>query len=234
MNNFNSLVSMIQNLHRQLQRSAANTVNQMLTIRNWLIGYYIIEFEQNGKDRAEYGKSLLKSIAGKLKHIKGLDERSLRRFRQFYLFYPQIADTIRGSVNPIFEQIEIWGSLTPILPNSEKVGALIPPLKSELYVSGEKILKKLSYTHIEQLIGIDESLKRTFYEIESMKGAWSLRELKRQISSLYFERSGLSKNPEKLAKLVRQKTKPQETTDIIKKILEPLPTLKHKNCKFVA
>ena len=87
----------------------------MLTIRNWLIGYYIVEFEQNGKDRAEYGKSLLKSIAKNLSHIKGMEERSLRRFRQFYLFYPQIADTIRGSVTPIFEQIEIRGSLNPIL-----------------------------------------------------------------------------------------------------------------------
>lgn len=100
MNNFNSLVSIIQNLHRQLQQSAANTVNQLLTIRNWLIGYYIVEFEQNGKDRAEYGKSLLKSIAEKLSNIKGLDERSLRRFRQFYLYYPQLALSIRESLSP--------------------------------------------------------------------------------------------------------------------------------------
>lgn len=218
MDNFNKLVSTIQQLHQQLQQSAVNAVNQMLTIRNWLIGYYIVEFEQNGKDRAEYGKSLLKLIAGNLTHIKGLDERSLRRFRLFYLYYPQIADTIRGSVNPVFEQIEIRGSLTPILPHTEKVGSATPQLKSGLLVPGEKILTKLSYTHIEQLLSIEEPLKRTFYEIECIKSAWSVRELKRQINSLYFERSSLSKNPEKLAKLVKQKTKPQETTDIIKNI----------------
>jgi len=218
MDNFNKLVSTIQQLHQQLQQSAVNAVNQMLTIRNWLIGYYIVEFEQNGKDRAEYGKSLLKSIAGNLTHIKGLDERSLRRFRLFYLYYPQIADTIRGSVTPIFEQIEIRGSLTPILPDTEKMGAVAPQLKTGLFVPGDKILSKLSYTHIEQLLGIDEPLKRTFYEIECIKGAWSVRELKRQINSLYFERSGLSKNPEKLAKLVQQKTKPRASTDIIKNI----------------
>ncbi len=218
MDNFNKLVSTIQQLHQQLQQSAVNAVNQMLTIRNWLIGYYIVEFEQNGKDRAEYGKSLLKSIAGNLTHIKGLDERSLRRFRLFYLYYPQIADTIRGSVNPVFEQIEIRGSLTPILPDFEKMGAVAPQLKTGLFVPGDKILSKLSYTHIEQLLGIDEPLKRTFYEIECIKGAWSVRELKRQINSLYFERSGLSKNPDKLAKLVQQKTKPRASTDIIKNI----------------
>ena len=177
-----------------------------------------MEFEQNGKDRAEYGKLLLKSIAGNLTHIKGLDERSLRRFRLFYLYYPQIADTIRGSVNPVFEQIEIRGSLTPILPDTVKMGSVAPQLKSGLFVPGDKILSKLSYTHIEQLLGIEEPLKRTFYEIECIKGIWSVRELKRQINSLYFERSSLSKNPEKLAKLVQQKTKPQASTDIIKNI----------------
>lgn len=218
MDNFNKLVSTIQQLHQQLQQSAVNAVNQMLTIRNWLIGYYIVEFEQNGKDRAEYGKSLLKSIAGNLTHIKGLDERSLRRFRLFYLYYPQIADTIRGSVNPVFEQIEIRGALTPILSDTEKVGPASPQLKTGLFVPGEKILTKLSYTHIEQLLSIDEPLKRTFYEIECIKGAWSVRELKRQINSLYFERSSLSKNPEKLAKLVKKKTKPQGGTDIVKNI----------------
>lgn len=218
MDSFNSLVSSIQQLHRQLQQSAVNAVNQMLTIRNWLIGYYIVEFEQNGKDRAEYGKSLLKSISENLTHIKGLDERSLRRFRLFYLYYPQIADSIRGSVNPVFEEIEIRGSLTPILPDTEKVGSATPHLKSGLFLPSEKILSKLSYTHIEQLLSIEEPLKRTFYEMECIKGAWSVRELKRQMNSLYFERSGLSKNPEKLAKLVQQKTKPQESTDIVKNI----------------
>ena len=74
MNNFINRVSTIQQLHKQLQQSAVNAVNQMLTIRNWLIGYYIVEFEQNGKDRAKYGISLLKSIAENLNHIKGLDE----------------------------------------------------------------------------------------------------------------------------------------------------------------
>jgi predicted nuclease of restriction endonuclease-like (RecB) superfamily len=231
MDNFNKLVSTIQQLHQQLQQTAVNAVNQMLTIRNWLIAYYIVEFEQNGKDRAAYGKSLLKTIAGNLTHIKGLDERGLRRFRLFYLYYPQLADSIRGSLSPelgekqkwgsatpILDQIEKVGTITPLLPASSKVGTASPQLQTALFVPGEKILSKLSYTHIEQLLSIDEPLKRTFYEIECIKGAWSVRELKRQINSLYFERSGLSENPEKLAKLVQQKTKPWESTDIIKNI----------------
>ena len=218
MNNFNTLVSSIQQVHNQLQQSAVNAVNQMLTMRNWLIGYYIVEFEQNGKDRAEYGKSLLKSIAGNLSHIRGMDERSLRRFRLFYLFYPQLAESIRGSATPIFKQYEIRGSVTPILPDSEQLESIILKFKPGSVVPSEKIISKLSYTHIEQLLSIEEPLKRTFYEIESIKGSWSVRELKRQINSQYFERSGLSEKPEKLAEMIRQKIKPQEPTDIIKNI----------------
>ena len=218
MNNFYNLVSTIQKLHKQLQQSAVNAVNQMLTIRNWLIGYHIVEFEQNGKDRAEYGNRLIESIAAELMHIKGIDKRSLFRFRQFYLFYPQIAEAIRGSLTPVLQDNEKVGSLTPILPNDSIVGSVTPQLKSGIFLEGDKILTKLSYTHIEQLLGIDDPLKRSFYEIECIRGAWSVRGLKRQISSLYFERSGLSKNPEKLAKLVEQKIRPQAPTDIIKNI----------------
>lgn len=75
MNNFNTLISSIQQLHIQLQQSAVNAVNKMLTMRNWLIGYYIVEFEQNGKDRAEYGDQLIENIAAELKNIKGIDKR---------------------------------------------------------------------------------------------------------------------------------------------------------------
>jgi hypothetical protein len=190
----------------------------MLAIRNWIIGYYIVEFEQNGKDRDEYGISLLKSIAGNLNQIKGLDERSLRRFRLFYLYYPQLANSIRGSLSPELHDEQKWGTLVPVFGQSEKMGSPDSQLESGLFVPGMKILSKLSYSHLELLLGIDKPPKSTFYEMECIKGAWSLRELKRQINSLYFERSGLSRNPEKLAKLVQQKIKPQQSADIIKNI----------------
>lgn len=152
MNNFTKLVSAIQQLHQQLQQSAVNAVNQMLTIRNWLIGYYIVEFEQNGKDRAKYGKSLLKSIAGKLSDIKGMDERSLRRYRQFYLFYPQIASTIRATVPPKLDDVKKWGTLPPDFGQSEIVLAF-NQLLTDAPKIGESLLKlpdgpfELKYQH---------------------------------------------------------------------------------------
>jgi len=86
--NFNSLLNTINSAHIRLQESAVKAVNKHLTIRNWLIGFYIVEFEQNGEDRAQYGEKLVDEIAVNLK-IKGLGARNLKLFRQFYLTYPQ-------------------------------------------------------------------------------------------------------------------------------------------------
>lgn len=85
-----------------------------------------------------------------------------------------------------------------------------------MQISPDKLISRLSYSHLELMLNIKDPLKRTFYEMECIKGTWSVRELKRQINSLYFERSGLSRSPERLAELVRQKTNPQIPKDIIK------------------
>ncbi len=94
MNLLGSLVRSIENTHSALQKSAVNAVNQSLTIRNWIIGYYIVEFEQNGNVKAEYGENLIQNLALKLAHIKGVDRRSLYKFRQFYLVYSYLNDSI--------------------------------------------------------------------------------------------------------------------------------------------
>lgn len=151
------------------------------------------------------------------KHIKGIDRRSLFKFRQFYLFYPQMADPIRD-LSSNFIEYENVGAVTTLLPKNLIVGSATTQSEPDIMVPGKQILSKLSYTHIEQLLGINDPLKRTFYEIECIKGAWSVRELKRQFNSQLFERSGLSENPRKLNKLVQSKSTPQASKDIIKNI----------------
>lgn len=216
MKDFSELISTIEGVHDKLQSSAANAVNQALTIRNWLIGYYIVEFEQNGKDRAVYGKGLLKTLATSLKDIKGIDERGLRRFRQFYILYPHIVETIRGTLSPILNETSFRGTLSPILEKDEVVR--VSQQEPELFVPASKLIQHLSYSHIENLLGIDNQIKRIFYEIECIKGVWSVRELKRQINSQLYERSGLSKDPKKLIETVHAKKHPQQSVDIIKNI----------------
>lgn len=222
MENFTQLINRIVQVNASMQASAANAINQALTIRNWIIGYYIIEFEQRGSDRAVYGDNLLSNIAIKI-NVKGLTAPELSRCRQFYDTYPQILGTLSQKFKYLIPS-DILGTLSQ---ESDKTIATdkqtnIENLKrnkiNKLQVPPEKLLTRLSYSHLIQLLKIDKPLKRTFYELECIKSMWSVRELKRQINSLYFERSGLSANPEKLAELVRQRSAPQKPTDIIKNV----------------
>lgn len=95
--NFESLVNHISAIQTTLQAQVAHSVNLALTSRNWLMGCYIVEFEQNGEDRAAYGEQLLKKLEKRL-NIKGLNERRFREFRRLYLVYPQLKEEILGYV----------------------------------------------------------------------------------------------------------------------------------------
>jgi hypothetical protein len=92
-NTFNNLVEIIRQTSQVLQNQSARAVNMALTFRNWLVGFYIVEFEQNGDDRAKYGKELLKNLARQLR-IRGLSAPELSRCRQFYNTYPEIFGTV--------------------------------------------------------------------------------------------------------------------------------------------
>lgn len=189
---FKNLVDTIQKIHEHFSAQAGKAINISLTLRNWFIGLYIYEYEQKGSDRASYGEQLLDKVADRLKRagMKRVDARELRRYRQFYLTYPQI-----------------WEALTPeykgMLPSRKELAPIREPVTPEFLLDGKKILEKLSFTHLAELIRIQDPTKRAFYEIECIRGNWSVRELKRQIASLYYERSGLSRDKEKLAELVR-------------------------------
>ena len=84
---FESLVGRINIVQDALQAQAAHAVNLSLTTRNWLVGYYIVEFEQHGEDRAKYGEKLINRLAERINR-KGFEPRRLREFRQLYLVYP--------------------------------------------------------------------------------------------------------------------------------------------------
>jgi predicted nuclease of restriction endonuclease-like (RecB) superfamily len=218
--NFESLVAEIEQTHGHFQQQAVKAVNISLTIRNYLIGFYIVEFEQNGEDRAAYGSKLLDSLAAKLS-IKGLVSAEISRCRQFYFCYPQILGALTQEFKNLVPQ-HIFGTLSQDsnmgVEPSIIVSSTPQSTKSNLYVPGEKLLSKLSFSHLVELIKIQDHLKRTFYEIECIKGTWSVRELKRQINSLYFERSGMSAKPELLSEITQQKAETAGPTDIVKSL----------------
>lgn len=190
--NFQYLVNTIQAVHKDLVSQAGKAVNVSLSLRNWLIGCYISEYQLNGVDRAGYGEKLLTKLAHDLKDISNCNRRQLYRYLKFYRLYPQIV----GTLPPQFK------NYLPTNIENQKVRTS-PQLKT----SADMLLQSLSYSHIDLLVDMNDGIKRSFYEIESIRGSWSVRELKRQINSLYYERSGLSHDKNKLAEMTDRLSK---------------------------
>lgn len=219
-NNFDRLVSNITSVQDVLQTQAAHAINLALTTRNWLIGYYIVEYEQNGEDRAQYGEQLLKKLAKRLER-KGLGERRLYEFRQMYSTYPNLAMEVvaylHGSNTNILRSAT--AKLQIVSGGSEKLRsatAKLPENTEAWATPPSKLFSRLSATHLILLSGISEPLKRAFYEQEAIRGCWTVKELDRQVSSLYYERMGLSKNKKALQKQLAENNRSLVPSDIIR------------------
>lgn len=219
--NLDRLVEQLVAIDEHARRDTARAVNLGLTLRNWSIGYYICRFELEGEDRAEYGDELFARLAENLKSagVRSCDRRRLYAYRDFYQTYPQIVDSLTpqfAAFMPVLEGAESLPqrvrSVTAQLPtkaesdDAEKVRTV----SAQLMLPPEKLLNSLSYSHFELLVALDDPLKRAFYEVECLRGGWSVRELKRQIGSLYYERSALSKDKSALAKHVDSLAEPNE------------------------
>jgi len=258
---FEGVIDSVSRLHSEFLRQATKAVNVSLTLRNWLIGMYIAEFELHGKDRAVYGENLINELSRRLQALKldGSERSQLNRYRQFYRYYPQIGATashflreIGASVPRLLCEIcatpsrilqttdtkevtgEICASPTRILQTLDIKEVIENQIFQSLTGksenrwdetaddeeiprhSGEEILHKLSYTHIVQLLAIDDPYKRVFYEMECLRGGWSVRELKRQINTQYFERTALSTNKAKLREIVKKKAESYEPRMVIR------------------
>ena len=164
---FSDMASVIQTTHDTAQVSAVKAINRMQTMRNWLMGYYIVEFEQHGKDRADYGACLLKRLEERVDR-KGLNVTLFKNSRNFYLVYPQMSENFR----PLTTRF-----MTGVPEKS-------PTLSHQFITAGQKLLSCLSSSHIREILTIDDPLARYFYEQECIKCTWSVRELRRQINTI--------------------------------------------------
>lgn len=212
---FDQLIDNVYQTHCQLQQNAKKVVNIHLTIRNWLVGYYIVEFEQNGEDRAKYGTNLIGKLASKLKEkgLKGFSVSALKNHRTFYLLYPQISQSVISFLSGEKSQ-SLTGELQKRLPISIR-GSVTAELQEEYPISSETLLSQLSFTHFIELIKFDDPLKRLFYEVETIKNNWSVRELERAINTALYVRTGLSKNKEAIISKFKNQ-KPAQNIDIIR------------------
>lgn len=201
---FDELTKIIRDTHDAAQTTAVKAINRMQTMRNWLYGYYIIEFEQHGKDRAEYGTQLLKRLEERVNR-KGLTETLFKNSRKFYRLYPQMVENIIGVISPtvsdkLLETKDASGLCDTQMIENEHIEKS-PTVSDGFRTTGQMIISRLSFSHIVEIMTVDDPLARFFYEQECIKCTWSVRELRRQISTNLYVRTGISSNPEKMLSL---------------------------------
>ncbi|OCK52765.1 hypothetical protein BA768_10315 [Chryseobacterium sp. CBo1] len=190
------LLDNISALLDNARKRVAVAVNQTMVLTYYEIGRMIVEDEQHGESRAEYGKAVLKDLSTHLteKFGKGFSQRNLEQMRQFYLSYsiPQtlsaeLQNSISQAVSDVF-QIQQTPSVN----------------------------FNLSWSHYLKLMRINDIQERKFYEIESFKNNWSLRELQRQYDSALYTRLSLSKNKEEILQLSEKGQIIEKPKDLIK------------------
>jgi len=174
----NVLYDKITMLLQQARTSIVQTVNRTMVLTYFEIGRLIVEEEQKGNKRAEYGKKLLKELSKRLvaEFGRGFSDTNLKQMRQFYLSY-SIRQTVSDHSNGTLE------------PRSGKTN-LIP---EESF--------KLSWSHYLVLMRIENIEERNFYEIEAINNNWGIRELKRQFNTALYERLSLSRDEKGIKRL---------------------------------
>ena len=228
--NYQQLLALFKETHQELQQRAARSVDTSLVIRNWLFGWYIVEFEQGGSDRAEYGANLLKKIAAQLT-IKGCSERSLALCCKFYLTYSGILQALPAKSESRQNEFQKIGQTLPDQSFREQselpeIQQALPVTSFDAIASAPKMVQELSetlagcfslgWTHYVALLTISNTDERRFYEIEARENSWGARELERQIAASLYERLALSRDKEGIRQLSEKGLIIEKPADVIK------------------
>lgn len=211
---FDKLVGILEQTHVELQKQAAQSVDIALVIRNWLFGWYIIEFENGGAERVKlYGKKLINRLSAELKNrgLKGMSPTNLRKCREFYQAYAEIQQTL--SVKSL---IPGRNNIQQSLSGESFLSIFCQPGSSKILSSQLSPYFKLGWSHYVILLTINNLDERRFYEIEAAQNSWSFRELKRQINTSLYERLALSRNKNEIRQLATQGLVVKKADDIIK------------------
>ncbi len=222
---FEHLTQLVEQVHNSAYSSTVKAINRFATIRNYIIGFYIVEYEQNGSDRAKYGDKLLMRLAERI-NKRGINETLLTNCRKFYALYPQIREFLEGKSATASHQSKkiptTSGESASISPTPSEELALnsstlahkseiSPTLSDKFNTSVDKLISNLTFSHIVEIMTVDDSLARFFYETECIKCCWSVRELRRQIATNLYFRAGVSKKPELLLQRTEINTTPALT-----------------------
>jgi predicted nuclease of restriction endonuclease-like (RecB) superfamily len=202
---YNSLIETISTTYIQGKINAFKVINSQLLVTYWQIGQHIVEFEQGGKSKAQYGKGLLEHLSKDLYllHGKGFSLSNVKRFRQFYLTYPIYEE---GDQKPKNKQTSISASVSHQSQSTENKNNTI----------SASVSHQLTWTHYVELMKISDPLERNFYQQQTIIENWSIRELIRQKNSSLFLRLAASKDKEGILKLAQKGQLIETPTDILR------------------
>lgn len=180
---YSDVLESMVDLLESARRLSARAVNSIMTATYWEVGRRIVELEQGGEKRAEYGELVVKQLAVDLtkRFGRGFSWRNLYQMRSFFETYPDILQKVSAqSENQILQtpSAKSQDSATEALTVLPSLSACFP----------------LPWSHYVRLLSIDDENARRFYEQEALRGGWSVRQLKRQIDSQFYQRTLLSKN----------------------------------------
>ena len=205
---YDGLLQGVVHLLEQARRNAARSVNAIVTAIYWEIGHRIVEHEQEGKRRADYGEALLASLAADLtgRFGRGFSERNLGKMRLFYLSW-KIPPTLSAKSS---NAVPTGGGIPPTV---SAISAPVTGIEPDALETDAASLRSparfpLPWSHYVRLLSVDNPEARAFYEHEALRGGWSARQLDRQISTLFYDRTLLSRN--KAAMLRRGVSKSSE------------------------
>lgn len=233
------LYDRIRQILESARSSASRSVNTAQVVANWLVGREIVEEEQKGSSRADYGKQIIEELSMRLQDEfgKGYSANNLWLFRRFYLEYPDIRSSgilyaARKEsfifTSPSAEHVEtatgveLPENAIPHAVRMESETSSIPVTHKILHAPDSKswqpgqLHPNLSWTHYRALLRVDRPFARPFYEIETVNNNWSAREMERQINSLLFERLAKSKDKAGLMRLARKGQEIQRPEDVFK------------------
>jgi len=218
------LVSDISGLLEQARRGVAKSVNSILTMAYREIGRRIVEFEQGGKERAEYGKQLLVRLAADLmaKYGRGFSRSNLQQMRLFYLGW-EICQTPSGKLEARVKCPTLSSesdARTPQKQSMESGLVIAPSFTPVLQGQAQTDIFPLSWSHYVHLMSVEKPHARAFYESESIRGGWSVRQLDRQISTQFFERTAHSIRPKALL-AKGQKVLPEDAVSVEDEVRDP-------------
>jgi len=207
---YDGLLQEVVRLLEGARKTSARSVNAIMTATYWEIGHRIVEREQEGRRRAGYGEALIERLAVDLtaRFRRGFSQTNLKQMREFYLAWPirqTLSDESRartfGGVKPEKSQTlsDQLGSSTTQENLQTVSGKSSPPEISALPRF------PLPWSHYVRLLSVKDAQARTFYEAEALRGGWSVRQLDRQISTLFYERTALSRNKASLMRKGQRK-----------------------------